>query len=148
MSVRGLAMSWADFYRRRDALDAVLEHARREPDGPLPFAEVTGVTEVFGSRTELLLALHYRWLLALTGRLGVALSDAEPGADRVDAVAAARRAAATAHPVLRGLLDRHADEGDEAMATALAGERRLLALAAGLDVLDPSPETVEVTGVL
>jgi hypothetical protein len=141
-------MGWADFYRRRDALDAVLEHARREPDGRLPFGEVSGVAEVFGSPVELLLALHYRWLLALTGRLGVALSDAAPDADPVDTVASARRSAAADHPVLRGLLDRHLDEDDEAIAAALTGERRLLALSAGLDVVDPSPETLVVTGVL
>ncbi|HEU5473941.1 MAG TPA: hypothetical protein VFV67_25120 [Actinophytocola sp.] len=125
-------MSWADHYRRRDALNAVLDRAGQEPDGPLPFDETCA--EVFGGRTELLLALHYKWLLALTGRLGVALSDAGPGADPVDAVAAAWRAGAADHVVLRRLIDRFADEADPAVAAALAGERRLLAVAAGLDL--------------
>jgi hypothetical protein len=119
-------MSWTDFYRRRDALNAVLEHARRNPASPLPHAEVPGVPEVFATPDALLLALHYKWTLALTGRLNVALSEA--GRDPVDAVAAAWRAAAEEHPVLRRLLDENEAAHAEALRPALEAEHRLLAL--------------------
>jgi hypothetical protein len=131
-------MSWADFYRRRDALNTVIEHARAD-DRDLAFASSAArVEDIFGTRDELLLALHYKWTLALTGQLGVALAqaDRDPEADRVDAVLAAWRATAAEHDVLRRLLDAHADE--PAMRTAIDGEQRLLALSAGLAELHES----------
>lgn len=146
-------MSWHDFYRRRDALNAVLEHARRNPASPLPYAEVPEAAEVFGRPTELLLALHHKWIMLLTGRLGVALAEAErdPQADTVEAVAAAWRDTAAEHPVLRGLLDRneaeHGEHGEHGgmMRAAIEGEQRLLALSAGL--AEPPEGTAEITAV-
>ena len=119
-------MSWDDFYRRRDALNAVLEHAGRNPDGPLPYDAVPDAAQIFANPAELLAALQYKWTMALTGRLDVALAEAErdPTIDTVDAMAAAYRATTAEHPVLRRLLDRN--EG--AARPALAGEQRLLAL--------------------
>ena len=123
-------MSWTDFYRRRDALDAVLEHAHRDPATGLPYHDVPEATAEFTGPEDLLLALHYRWLMKLTGRLGVALSD--PTADQVDAVLAGWRAAAAEHPALRRLLDVGAAQYPEALRPAIEGELRLLAHAAGL----------------
>ncbi len=125
-------MSWTDFYRRRDALDAVLEHARRDPESPLPCPEEAA--EVFAGPEDLLLALHHKWIMKLTGRLGVALTEAsrDPGADQVDAVLAGWRATATEHPELRRLLDTGMRDHAELMRPAVEGEQRLLALAAGL----------------
>lgn len=138
-------MSWNDFYRRRDVLNAVLDHARRDPAGGLPFDEIADVPELFGTPESLLLALHYKWVMALTGRVGVALSaaDRDPEIDRVDAVASAWRSTATELPDLRRLLD----EGEEhdTLSSAVEGEQRLLALAAGLS--EPGDTTAEITRV-
>ncbi|GLZ42682.1 hypothetical protein [Actinokineospora sp. NBRC 105648] len=120
-------MSWDDFYRRRDALDAALAHLRHNPEGSLPLDEVA---DVFDSATALLLALHYRWTLKLAGRVGLAQATAEkdPSVDLVDAVAQAWRTTATEHPVLRRVLDAH----PETVRPAEEGEYRMLALAANL----------------
>ncbi len=134
-------MSWSDFYRRRDALDAVLDQAAADPEGPLPFPEQAAAE--FADRRELLLALHYRWSVRLTGRVGMAQADAErdPSVDRVDAVAQAWRATAAEHPVLRRVLDAH----PAGLAAAVAGEQRMLALAAGLAEIDePADEIARV----
>src|SRR5262245_12322073 len=126
-------MSWSDYYRRRDALNAVIEHARRDPASTLPYTEVPEATEVFRTPADLLLALHHKWIMALTGQLGVALAEADrKSGDPVDAVAAGWRATAAEHPTLRALLDANAAEHAEAMRPAIEGEQRLLALAAGL----------------
>ncbi|HEV2780750.1 MAG TPA: hypothetical protein VGX25_15275 [Actinophytocola sp.] len=135
-------MSWTDYYRRRDALAAVLEHARRNPAGDLPYDDVS---DVFASPEKLVLALHYKWLLALTGRVGVAQAEAERDhdIDPVDAVSAAWRSTAAEHPTLRRLLDRHADT--PALRAAVEGEQRMLALAAGL--AEPADTTAQITRV-
>jgi hypothetical protein len=140
-------MSWEDFYRRRDALDAAVRLAGRDPEGQLPFTQIPNATEVFSGPAELLLALHYRWTMKLTGRLGMAVADAErdPSIDRVDAVMAAWRETAGEFPVLRRLLDAHADDHDGALRPAMAGEHRMLALAAGL--ADVGEDAEEVTRI-
>lgn len=122
-------MTWDDFYRRRDAINAVLHHARTDPHAALGAAP-----DIFPTPDTLLPALHHKWLLALAPRLELAvLSLAEP----VDAVAHARHATATAHPVLRALLDTHATH--PSLTEALAGEHRLLALTTGLAQPHDSP---------
>lgn len=138
-------MSWTDYYRRRDAIDAVLDHARREPaptlsSATLPFHQVPGVAEVFTGPDELLLALHHRWTLKLTGRVGLALAAAErdPRFDLVDGTAAAYREAAAENPVLRRLLDAHADH--PALAAAVAAEHRMLAVSTELADLDDTAD--------
>lgn len=137
-------MGWEDHYRRRDALNAVLEHAKRDPAAGLPFTEVA---DVFATPADLLLALHYKWVMALTGRLGVALSEASgsPDLDPVDAVIAAWRATAAEHGELRQLLDAGADDHELAMRPAIEREQRLLALAAGL--AEPGERPEEITRV-
>ena len=124
-------MSWEDFYQRRDAINAALQHIHEGPCGPLPLG-------VFRDETELLLALHHKWLMALTGRLELAL--AETG-DPVEAVAEAWRATATGHEALRRLLDDETHR--ETLRPAIEGEQRLLALSAGLAA--PDEPTGEIT---
>jgi hypothetical protein len=140
-------MSWADFYRRRDAIDQVLAHARRHQDSHAPYDELDTVRSVFGSRDELALALQYKWSCLLTGRLAAALADAErtQDADQVDAVAAAWRTTARQHPELRRLLDNHAKVGDAEFRAALRAEQRMVAHAAGLaDADEPADETARI----
>ncbi|CRK55650.1 hypothetical protein [Alloactinosynnema sp. L-07] len=140
-------MSWNDYYRRRDAMDAVVAHAARTPESVLPYAEVPGVDEVFGSHEELLLALHYRWTLKLTGRVGLAQAEAERDAsiDLVDTVSQAWRTAATEHPALRRLVDQAALTYPGLLRPALDSEQRMLALAAGL--AEPHEDKAEITRV-
>ena len=97
-------MSWNDFHQRQQAIQSVLDAARRDPSGapattPPPFTD----------RTELLRALHYKWTQLLTGRIGVALAETEnsPHEDRVQAVTTAWRRTAADNPVLRAVLDHH-----------------------------------------
>jgi hypothetical protein len=128
---RGTDVSWADFYQRRDAIDAALRHIHEGQCGPLPLG-------VFRDETELLLALHHKWLMALTGRMELAL--AETG-DPVEAVAEAWRATATRHEALRRLLDDETHR--ETLRPAIEGEHRLLALSAELAL--PDEPTGEIT---
>jgi hypothetical protein len=122
-------MGWNDFYRRRDALDAVL---RRDPAGPLEFDRA-----VFETADELLLALHHRWLQQLTGRLGVALTDTD---DRVETVLRTWRVLAAEQPALRAVLDTHLADGE-----AVEREERLLALTSGLaDLSEPAAEVSRI----
>ncbi|MCR3751601.1 hypothetical protein [Lentzea californiensis] len=93
-------MGWADHYRRRDALDAVLNDARRDP-----FAPLIVDPDVFGSLHELLLALDHRWQNKLTARMESARLDGDVDEDRVTAELAAEE------PVLRAVLDAHLSLG-------------------------------------
>ncbi|GAA3011639.1 hypothetical protein [Actinokineospora diospyrosa] len=138
-------MSWSDYHRRRAALDGVLEHLRHDPGGAVPF---TGeVAELFDSPGQVLLALHYRWTLKLTGRVGLAMADAErdAGVDLVDAVTRAWLDTATEHALLRAVLDAHAAASPEVLRPGLESEQRMLALAAGL--AEPADARAEITRV-
>lgn len=107
-------MGWDEYYRRRDALNGVIE--RGELSVPEPF---TGPTEV-------LLALHHRWSLQLVGRVELAAAADDP----VDAVGAAWREAAAANPALLALLDEYTDHPP--LRALIRAEQRMLARAAGL----------------
>lgn len=137
-------MSWKDFYQRREAMELVLRQAEHDPDGALPFDEIPQVTAEFANREELLLALHHKWMQKLTGKVAVALDEAEhdPRIDGVEAVAGGWRCLAEEEPVLRRILDVHA--GD-ALREATEREQWLLALAAGL--ADPFEPVEEVTRI-
>ncbi|MFI9006378.1 hypothetical protein ACIGNX_03960 [Actinosynnema sp. NPDC053489] len=125
-------MGWSDFYRRRDALDAVLRTAAADPAAPLAFDR-----DVFATEDELLLALHHRWMQQLTGRLGTALEDDD---DRVGTVARTWRALAAEQPVLRAVLDAHLTSAE-----AVEREQRMLALTAGLaELSEPRAEIARV----
>ncbi|QQQ77809.1 hypothetical protein IOD16_04735 [Saccharothrix sp. 6-C] len=126
-------MSWSDFYRRRDALDAVLRAAAGDPAAPLAVDH-----DLFATEDELLLALHYRWMQQLTGRLGAALEDSDD--DRVETVARTWRALAAEQPVLRAVLDAHLTSTE-----AVEREQRMLALTAGLaELSEPRAEIARV----
>lgn len=89
-------MGWTDHYRRRDALDAVLRDARRDPSAPLIVDP-----DVFGSLHELLLALDHRWQNKLTARMETAALEGPVDEHVVTAELAADE------PVLRAVLDAH-----------------------------------------
>jgi hypothetical protein len=132
-------MSWTDFYQRRDAINLVLDQARRNPGVGLPFDELPTVRALFGSEEELALALQYKWSQLLLGRVGVALVEAEhdEDADNLETVATAWRRAAAEAPVLRDLLEGYVEkagheEAGPAFLAALAAEQRMVAYAAGL----------------
>jgi hypothetical protein len=134
-------MSWQDYYRRRDIIDAVLRRAAHDPRGPVPFAVVPGARESFDSEENLLLALHYKWTRLLGGHLRTELLD------DTDHVAAAGRAwirASREHPTLHALLDAHRDRYPSLRAVHEAAQR-MLALAAGLAL--PGERATEITGV-
>jgi hypothetical protein len=133
-------MSWTEYYLRRDALDSVLVRAQRDPAGPLPHSEL------FDSPAEVLLALHYRWTLKLTGALGMVLAEAErdPSIDHVDAVSAAWHRTVAENKTLRSVIDAHATNYPE-LRPMLEAEQRNLALAAGL--AEPHEPTGEITRV-
>lgn len=140
-------MSWTDFYRRRDAIAAVLDHAARHPGGGLPWDELPAVRAVFADREELALALQYKWSQVLMGHIAVALTDADrtPDIDQVAAVAAAWRRAARQQPALRDLLDRYATEAGAEFDRARQAERRTVAFAAGLaEPGEPAGESARI----
>ena len=140
-------MSWTDFYRRRDAIDAVLAHAEQHPGAGLPFDELPAARAVFADRESLALALQYKWSQVVTGHIGAALSDTDrkPDSDQVEAVAAAWRLAARQHRALRGLLDQYTAEADPAFRRAQRAEQRMVAFAAGLAEHDePAGETARI----
>ncbi|MFF5992521.1 hypothetical protein [Prauserella flavalba] len=144
-------MSWNDFYRRRDIIDAVLKQAARNPRAGLPFAEISGAREAFGSEEKLLLALQYKWTQVLTGTLRAEVAGPEdaydvPGGepDHVDAVSRAWRTAARENATLRAVLDASVDRYP-ALRRAYEAELRMLAVTAAL--AEPHEPRDEVTRV-
>ncbi|GAB3567249.1 hypothetical protein GCM10027445_15260 [Amycolatopsis endophytica] len=133
-------MSWNDFYRRRDILDAVLTAAARDPRGPLPFESIAGAAEVFGTRENVVLALHYNWTRTLSGHLR---AEAE-GDDHVDAVKRAFTAAVRRNRVLYEVVSAHRDEYP-ALRAAHRAEQAMLAVSAGL--AEPGEPSGEITKV-
>jgi hypothetical protein len=121
-------MGWQDFYRRRDALDAVLEQGELRTSAAFPTDE------------ELLLALHHRWARRLSARVELAeLSNT----DSMDAVGEAWRRTAQDNAALRTLLDEHAD--DPALRPLIDAEHRMLARAAGLtEAADSADEEASI----
>ncbi|MBV9846195.1 MAG: hypothetical protein JOZ47_14155 [Kutzneria sp.] len=144
-------MSWHDFHRRREVIDAVLAQADPDPTGTTPIDtlldRVPGGREVFADGARLLLALHHKWIQLLVGRIGLALCtvDTLPDGNRVEAVAAAWRRTAREHESLRRLLD--ANAGDISPVASTASERRLLAVSAGLAELDEPTEVIDRIGL-
>jgi hypothetical protein len=143
-------MSWNDFYRRRDVMNAVLRQARRNPQGELPFAEVAGARELFGTKQDLLLALHHKWTQLLCGYLRAesACPDDTLAGDRendqIDAVSSAWQKAAKKHETLRTVLDAHLGESPMLLGVHQA-EQRMLAVTAGL--AEASEPIAEITKV-
>jgi hypothetical protein len=130
-------MSWNDFYRRRDVIDAVLRQARGNPRGELPFAGIAGAEELFGTKENLLLALHHNWSRLLAGYLraeSVCPDDAhaaEPEDDSIDAVIRAWRKATTEHATLHAVLEANL-ASSPALLAMHRDDQRMLAVTAGL----------------
>jgi hypothetical protein len=145
-------LSWNDFYRRRDVMDTILRETRRDPEGDLPFDRIPGVQELFGTKDDLLLALHHRWTQLLSGylRAEAACPDdarAEDGPqdnDQIDAVSRAWQKACADHETLRAVLDAHAGDHPALLAMHQA-EQRMLAVTAGL--AEPHEPVAEITKV-
>ena len=112
-------MSWQDCRRRRDAINAVLTFAERNPGAPVPFDSMPEVQAVFASLGELLLALQYDWQQVLWAQ--IELHSLDPAGHPQDAAAvcsAAWDSAVALRPVLRALLDAHLSECNDARARA------------------------------
>ncbi|MGI6877142.1 hypothetical protein [Amycolatopsis sp. 3B14] len=135
-------MSWNDFYRRRDILDAVLTAAARDPQGPLPFDEIPGAEKAFGTRENLMLALHYRWTQLLSGHLR---AQVESDNDHVDAVKRAWTAAVRRNRALYEVVAAHRDEYP-ALKAAHRAEQAMLAIAAALAEPDEPVDEVAKVG--
>lgn len=134
-------MTWQDFYRRRDVIDAVLREARRDPGAPLPFAGIPGACDTFGDEDNLLLALHHKWTLLFSGHLETALLDAD---DQLDAIRRAWHGAINANPTLRAVLDANLDRYPSLRA-AHEAQQRTLAVSAGF--AGPEEPTAEITRI-
>jgi hypothetical protein len=140
-------MGWNDFYQRREAIELVLRQAARNPESELAFEEIPAVVREFADREELLLAMQHKWMQMLTGKVAVALDEAEhdPRIDGVEALARSWRDLAAEQPVLRRVLDVHTAEAGDALHAAVGREHRMVALAAGL--ADPFEPVDEVTRI-
>ncbi|MFF1615729.1 hypothetical protein ACFVYA_49065 [Amycolatopsis sp. NPDC058278] len=140
-------MSWTDFYRRQEILEATVRLAARNPGEPLPLEEVPGAEEHFGTEENVLAALQYQWTRTLSGRLRAEVidpDDADGLGDHVDAVTRAWRAAVDEHADLRAVLD-GAYERHASLRRMHEGELRMLAVTAGLaDPREPAEEIVKV----
>ncbi|MEV4054528.1 hypothetical protein AB0J55_25305 [Amycolatopsis sp. NPDC049688] len=140
-------MSWTDFYRRQEILEAAVRLAARNPGEPLALEEVPGAEEHFGTEENVLTALQYQWTRTLSGRLRsevVDPDDADGLGDHVDAVTRAWRAAVDEHTDLRAVLD-GAYERHASLRRMHEGELRMLAVTAGLaDPREPAEEIVKV----
>jgi hypothetical protein len=143
-------MSWTDFYRRREILEAAIRHAGRAPGEPLTLEEIPGAADAFGSEENLLLAMQYKWSQLLGGHLRAELADPADAAadtvdsDQVDAVSRAWRRAQSENEALRAVLD-GAQERHPVIARQHEGELRMLAITAGL--AEPGEPVEEITKV-
>ena len=125
--------TWNAFHSRGEILRAVTATADARRDGRLPL-DVDGVSDAFDDELDLLGALQLKWHTRLAGRIDRALSF-QP-LDLEAAVVSAWHATAQELPGIRLVLDRHlAHPLDAAMAdalaTAAAKERTMLAVMAG-----------------
>lgn len=140
-------MSWTDFYRRQEILEATVRLAARNPGELLPLEEVPGAEEHFDTEENVLTALQYQWTRTLSGRLRSEVADPDDAdglGDHVDAVTRAWRAAVDQHADLRAVLD-GAYERHASLRRMHEGELRMLAVTAGLaDPREPGEEIVKV----
>ncbi|MEV6880327.1 hypothetical protein [Amycolatopsis sp. NPDC051128] len=140
-------MSWTDFYRRQEILEATVRLAARNPGAPLPLEEVPGAEDHFGTEENVLAALQYKWTRTLSGRLRAEVTDPDEAdglGDNVDAVTRAWRATVEEHETLRAVLD-GAYERHASLRRMHEGELRMLAVTAGLaDPREPGEDIVKV----
>jgi hypothetical protein len=140
-------MSWTDFYRRQEILEATIRQAKPDPGAPLALDEIPGAKEHFGCEENLLLALQYKWTQLLGGRLRAELADPDDATgfgDRVDAVTRAWHDATAEHEVLWAVLDAGAGR-HPSLKRLRDGELRMLAVTAGLaEPGEPATEIIKV----
>ena len=127
-------MTWNAHPSRGELLRAVTATADERRDGILPM-DLIGVTEAFGDELGLLGALLLRWHTRLSGLIERRLM-AQP-LDLEAAVVAAWHDTADEMPGVRLIIDHYRSEPTspemaQAIATATAKERTLLAVMAGL----------------
>ena len=138
-------MTWHHHRNRGEILRDVASYADTRRDGRLPM-HLAGVRESFDDELELLGALQLRWHTRLSGRIERELAG-QP-LDLEAAVVSAWRATATELPGIRAIIDHHrdhplSDEMAEALRTATAKERILLAVMAGqAGINDPEADRV------
>jgi hypothetical protein len=130
------AMTWYAHQRaertRSSVLQDVMAFAETRRDGHLPWTDVAGTQDAFGTPADLLGALQMRWHARLSGAIERELTE-QPW-DLPQAVLHAWRALRAEMPGVRAILDAHADE--EAMQRARRKEWVLLASASGLSAVD------------
>lgn len=120
-------MTWSDYRHREHLVDAVAEVADARRDGLLPWDEVAGAAEAFGSPEALLRSLQMRWATRLAGAVDAVLAT-EPLDPEAGVVHAWRRTAASM-PGVRAVLDANVDH--PAIRAGRTKEHRMLAAATG-----------------
>jgi hypothetical protein len=138
-------MSWNDFHRRGEVLNAVVDAANERCDGVLPM-DVPGASTKFHDDLDLIGALLLKWHTRLSGALERELM-AQP-LDLEAAVQAAWRATALDLPGVRRVIDRYTEDpttADMAEALRRAHDKELLRLATSAGrASDESPAAVAV----
>lgn len=132
-------MTWDAYHRRDTVLRDVMAYADTRRDGHLPWTEIPGVVEAFGTQDDLLGTLQMRWHTRLSGAVDRELTE-QPW-DLVQSVVHAWRSASAEMPGVRAILDAHADE--PAMRRARRKEWALMASASGLAAMD-DPRAAEL----
>ena len=133
-----MTSTWQDYHRRTAGVQAALAAL---DTGATDVPWDAELAEVFHDRDDLLEALHAVWTRRLLARVDLEL---ETGSGSLhDTVEDAWRATADELTALRSLLDRQA--GTDVAARCVAGEHRLLAVAAGLATLsDPVARSSQI----
>lgn len=132
-------MTWDATHRRDTVLRDVMATAENRRDGHLPWTDVPGTEQAFGTPADLLGALQMRWHARLSGAIERELTE-QPW-DLAQAVVHGWRALSADMPGVRAVLDAHAD--DPAMQRARRKEWTLLATASGLTGMD-DPAAVRI----
>ena len=131
---------WQSYHLRSEAVKGVLARLDRSTGSVgLPWDD--DLASVFVDPDDLLEALHAVWTRRLLARVDLEL-EMGTGTPR-GSVETAWRATRTQLPALRALLDRYADT--DVAQRCVAGEQRLMAVAAGLATLsDPAPRSARL----
>ena len=133
---------WRDYHQRADAVRTLLAGLDADAE-ELPWDDA--LAAVFLDRDDLLEALHAVWTRRVLGRVDMEL-EIGSGTPR-ESVETAWRATYDDLTALRNLLDRHADS--VVARRCVAGEHRLLAVAAGLATLsDPTERSARIGAAL
>ena len=110
-------MTWTQTHKRWAALRDVRAEIERRQDGELPWSDT--LAEIFETRDQLALALHYAWMLTLTARVDDAVELDGAGAARLAVRRYSEQTAAVRH-----VLDQH-------FATLPGAERGIVAAFGG-----------------